>query len=121
MNKLSLNFVLYLGLKGMTAFEIHADLVAMRKTEAVCYGSVGRYLCSRSFTAYIDPGQCEQPDTVLTKSDKELLAALEEQPFASIRQLAQATHLAHSIVYCHRTEKGAIQFDTLGPVHVVCD
>jgi hypothetical protein len=97
------SIVLYLGLKGMTAVEIHADLIAMRKTEAVCYGSVGRYLRSRSFTASIDPGQCEQPDPVLTKSDKELLAALEEHPFASIRQLAQVTHLTPSTVYCHLT------------------
>jgi hypothetical protein len=37
--------------------------------------------------------------------DKAILAALEEQPFTSVRQFAQATHLASSTVYCHLTEK----------------
>jgi hypothetical protein len=40
-----------------------------------------------------------------TESDKAILAALEEQPFVSIRQLAPLNHLAPSTVSCHLTDK----------------
>jgi hypothetical protein len=97
--------VLDLTLKRMTAVEIHADLVTALETEAMCSGSVTHYLRSRRFTASIDPGQSKPPDVVLTESDKGILAALERQPFPSVRQLAQTIHLAPSTVYCPLTEK----------------
>jgi hypothetical protein len=99
------SIVLYLSLKAMTAVEIHADLIVTLKTEAVCYGSFTHYLCSRSFTISIDPGQSEPPNPVLTESNKTILAALEEQPFPLVGQLAQVTYLAPSTFYCHLTEK----------------
>jgi hypothetical protein len=97
--------VLYLILQGIAVVEIHADLGVTLKTEAVCYGSVTRYLRSRSFATSIDPGQSESPDPVIIESDKAIAVALEEQPFASVRQLARGTYLASSTVYCHLTEK----------------
>jgi hypothetical protein len=69
---------LYLSLKGMSTVEIHADLVAMLKTEAVCSGSVTSYLRCGSFKASIDPGQSEPPHPFLTESDKEILTPLEK-------------------------------------------
>jgi hypothetical protein len=99
------SIVLYFSLKGTIAVEIHADLVATLKADAGCSGLVTSYLRSRSFTASIDPEQRKPPDPVLSESDKAILAALEEQPFASVRKSARATHLTSSTVYCHLTEK----------------
>jgi hypothetical protein len=76
------SIVLYLSLKGMSAVELHADLVATLKTEGVCHGSVARYPRGRSFMTSIDPGQGELPDPVHTELDRAILAALEHQPFA---------------------------------------
>jgi hypothetical protein len=91
--------------EGMTAIEIHADLLATLKTEAVCDGSVTRYLRSRSFTASIDPRQNESPDSVLTELDKEILAALEERPFASVHQVSRVTHIANDYHQCEERFK----------------
>jgi hypothetical protein len=99
------SIVLYLSLKGMTAIEIHADLVVTLKIEVVCYGLVTCYLHSRNFTTFIDPRQIEPPDPILTESDMPILAILERQPFASVRQLVRATHLNPSTVCCHLAEK----------------
>jgi hypothetical protein len=99
------SIVLYLSLKGMTSVEMYANLVAVLKTEAACYGSVTHYLCSPCFTASIDTGQSELPGAILTESDKAILAALEEHPFASVRKLARAAHLVPSTVYYHLNGK----------------
>jgi hypothetical protein len=99
------SIVLYLSLKKMRAVEIHADLVATLKIEAVWHGSITRHLRSRSFTASIDPGQSEQRDLILTESDMAILTALEKQPLSSVRQFRRATNLTLSTVYCPLTEK----------------
>jgi hypothetical protein len=97
--------VLYLGLKGMSAAEIHDNLVATHTREAVCNGSVARSLRSRSSTSVTDPKPNVPPDPVFTESDEAILAALEESPFSSIRQFARATHLTPSRVSLHLTQK----------------
>lgn len=99
------SIVSYLSLKGMTAVQIHADLVATLKGEAVSYGSVTRYLRSKSFIDVKNLMQNGPPDQGLSEIDEAILAALEEQPFASVRQLSRATHLASSTVYSHLTQK----------------
>jgi hypothetical protein len=48
------SIVQYLALKGMSAVEIHKDLVATLKDEAVAYSTVTRYLRSTSFSAPAD-------------------------------------------------------------------
>jgi hypothetical protein len=99
------NIVLYLSLKGMNAVEIRKDLKATLKDEAVCYGTVTRYLRSRSFTVSAKPKRIQSDEHFITDTDEAILRALEEQPFSSVRQLARATHLASSTVYAHLTQK----------------
>jgi hypothetical protein len=48
--------------------------------------------------------QIEPPYLIVTESDKAVLADLEEQPFAPIRQLGRPTHSALSTVFCHQAE-----------------
>jgi hypothetical protein len=78
--------VLYLGLKGMSAIDAHDDYVATLKSEAVCYDSVTRSFRNRSFTGVTDPNPNVQTDPVFTQSDEVIVAALEDQPFRSVRQ-----------------------------------
>jgi transposase len=99
------SIVLYLAKKGMTATEIHTDLMHTLKEEAVHYSSVTRYLRSTSFTSSTSPKPEEPPDREMSDLDEAILTALGEQPFASVRQLAAATHLAPSTVYWHLTHK----------------
>jgi hypothetical protein len=42
---------------------------------------------------------------VFTQSDEVIVAALEDQPFRSVRQFTWATHLAVSTAYSHLTQK----------------
>jgi hypothetical protein len=74
------SIVVYLSLNGMTAAEIHADLVATHQTGVVYYGSVTCYLRRRNFMASIDPRQNKLPDPILSELDKTILIALEKQP-----------------------------------------
>jgi hypothetical protein len=99
------SIVLYLGLKQMNATEIHNDLVATLKDKAMPYSTVTYHLRSTSFTPseLPEPEQPAEPD--LTPSDEAILLALAEQPFASVRQLARATHLSLGTVYWRLTHK----------------
>jgi hypothetical protein len=77
-----------LSLKGMSAREIHDDIVASIGPDAVSYCSVTRYL----YEARFPPSKPEpHPGDVqrdLDDSDQAILAALEDSPFASVRQLS---------------------------------
>jgi hypothetical protein len=74
--------VAYLSLKGMSAREIHDDLVATLGSDAVSYSSVPRSLRE----ARVPPSR-PGPHPIgfqrdLDVSDQEILAALGESPFA---------------------------------------
>jgi hypothetical protein len=74
--------VAYLSLKGMSAPEIHDDIVATLGPDAVSYSSVTCYLRE----AWFPPSKPEShPANVqrdLDDSDQAILAALEDCPFA---------------------------------------
>jgi hypothetical protein len=91
--------VAYLSLKGMLAREVHDDIVATLGPDAVP---------DRSATH--DPGEARfppskpEPDPAdgqkdFDDSDQAILAALEDSPFASVRQLFRLTHLPSTTVY----------------------
>jgi hypothetical protein len=93
-----------LSLKGMSAREIHDDIVAALGPDAVLYISVTRYLRE----ARVPPSKPEShPADVqrdLDDLDQVIVAALEDSPFASVRQLSQLTHLSSTTVYRRLTE-----------------
>jgi hypothetical protein len=93
--------VAYLSLKGMSAREVHDDIVATIGPDAVPYSSVTRYLREARFPPS-KPGHHPadvQRDRDLDDSDQAILAALEDSPFASVRQLSRLTHPPSTTVY----------------------
>jgi hypothetical protein len=97
--------VIYLGLKGLNAVEIHNVLVTTLKAEAKSYSTVTYYLRKPSFSSPKTLQPCESPAPILNKSDEATLLALSEEPFASVRQFARRTHLHLSTVYDHLMHK----------------
>jgi hypothetical protein len=93
--------VAYLSLKGMSAREIHNDIVATIGPDAMSYSSVTRYLReARSPPSKPEPHQADvQRD--LDDLNQAILAALQDSLFASVRQLSQLTHLPSTTV-CRR-------------------
>jgi hypothetical protein len=88
-----------LSLKGMSAREIHDDIIATIGPDAVSYSSVTRYLCETGF-----PPSKPEPNPVdvqrdLDDSDQAILTGLEDSPFASVRQLSRLAHLPSTIIY----------------------
>jgi ATPase subunit of ABC transporter with duplicated ATPase domains len=96
--------VAYLSLKGMSAREIHDDIVATIGPEAVSYSSVARYFCE----AQSPPSKPElhpaNVQTVLDDSDQAILAALEDSPLASVRKLSRLTNILSTTVYRRLTQ-----------------
>jgi hypothetical protein len=90
--------VVYLSLKGMSAREIHDDIVAALGPDAVSYSSVTRYLREAQFPPSkpeLHPADVQRD---FDDSDQAVLAALEDSLFASVRQLFRLTHLSSTIV-----------------------
>jgi hypothetical protein len=100
--------VTYLSLKGMLAHEIHDDIVVTLGPDAVSYSSVTRCLRETRFPPSKprpEPHPAEvQRDRDLDDSDQAILAALEDNPFASVRQLSRLTYLPSTIVYRRLTQ-----------------
>jgi uncharacterized membrane protein len=96
--------VAYLSLKGMSAHEIHDDIVATLGSDAVSDSSVTCYLCEARFAPSKPESQPADVQTDLDDSDQAILVALEDRPFASVRQLPRLTHLPSTTVYRSLTQ-----------------
>jgi hypothetical protein len=94
----------YLSLKWMLAPEIHDDIVATLGPNAVLYSSVTRYLRETRFPPSRPEPHPADVQRDLDDSDQVTLAALEESPFASVRQLSRLTHLPSTTVYRRLTQ-----------------
>jgi hypothetical protein len=93
--------VAYLSLKGISALEIHDDMVATLGPGAVPYSLVTRYFREARFPPLKPEPHPVDVQRDLDDSDQAILAALEESPFASVRQLSRLTHLPSTTVDCH--------------------
>jgi hypothetical protein len=96
--------VLDLHLKGLWIHAIHDDLVATLSSKAVAYSTVTRYLReARLSTAEVtlDP---EPSSPHLDDFDRAILAALEQKPLSSVRDLARTTHIPRATVYRRLTK-----------------
>jgi hypothetical protein len=96
--------VVYLSLKWMSAREIHDDIGAILGPDAMSYSSVTRYLREARFSPSKPEPDPADVQRNLDDSDQAILAALEDRPFASVRQLSRLTHLLSTTVYCHLTQ-----------------
>jgi hypothetical protein len=96
--------VAYLSLKGMSAREIHGDIIATLGPDAVSYNSVPHYLCEARFPLSTPEPHPTDVQRDLDDSDQAILAALEDNPFTSVRQLSRLTHLPWTTVYRRLTQ-----------------
>ena len=94
---------LFLEMKGLSARAIHNELIAVLGSEAVAYSTVTKYLRLRKHPN-------DFAETVFIESIKEenfidqaITLALNEEPFASIRQIARKTLLPRSTIFRHLT------------------
>jgi hypothetical protein len=87
----------YLSLKGMSAREIHNDIVGTLGPDAVSYSSGTRSLREARFPPSKPEPHPADVQRDLLDSDEAILAALEDSPFALVRQLSRLTHLPLTI------------------------
>jgi hypothetical protein len=91
--------VAYLALKRLSAHAIHKDLMATLRRDAMAYSTIAHYLheahCSHSSqrTTSIEVSKA------LDDSNEVILSSLDENPFASVRQLSRFTHIPPMTVY----------------------
>jgi hypothetical protein len=96
--------VVYLSLKWMSAREIHDDIIATLGPDAVSYSSVTRYIREARFPPSEPEPHPAGVQRDLDDSDQDILAALEDNPFTSVRHLSQLTHLPSTTVYRRLTQ-----------------
>jgi hypothetical protein len=96
--------VAYLSSKGMSAREIHDDIVATLGPDAVSYSSVTRGLREARFPHSKPESHPADVQRDLDHSDQIISAALEDRQFASVRQLSRLTHLPSTTVYRRLTQ-----------------
>jgi hypothetical protein len=91
--------VAYLSLKETSEREIHNYIVASLRPDAVSYSSVTRHLREARFPP--SKPECHPADVQrdLDDSDEAILTALEDSPFALVRQLSRLTHLPSTTIY----------------------
>jgi hypothetical protein len=77
-----------LSLKGMSAREVHDDIVAILGPNAVSYKSVTCDIREPRFPPSKPEPHPADVQRDLDDSDQAILAALEDSPFASVRQLS---------------------------------
>jgi hypothetical protein len=83
----------YLSRKGLQAVTIHADLAATLGAEVVSSPSLTHYLRKAIFASSNPLDPLPPPEHQLDDSDQDILLALADQHFASIRELSRLTHL----------------------------
>jgi hypothetical protein len=96
--------VVYLSLKGISAREIHDEIVATLGPDAVSYSSVARYLRDARFPPLKPEPYPVDVQRDLDDSDQVILATLEDSLFASVRQLARLEHLPSTTAYRSLTQ-----------------
>jgi hypothetical protein len=83
----------------MSAREIHDNIVATLGPDAMSYSSVTYYLREARFPPSKPEPHPADVQRDLDDSSQAILAALEDSPFALVRQLSRLTHLLSTTVY----------------------
>jgi hypothetical protein len=77
---------LFLAMRGLSASEVHNELVAELALEVIASSAVTRHLSQRQFPA-ISPEPSDEPPTTII--DDGILEAINKQSFSSVRKLAK--------------------------------
>jgi hypothetical protein len=94
----------YFSLKEMSVREIHDEIVTTLGPDAVSSSSVTRYLREARFPPSKPEPHPAGVQRDFDDSNQAILAALEDSPFASVRQLSRLTHLPSATVYRRLTK-----------------
>jgi hypothetical protein len=87
-------------MKGLSARDVHNELVAVLGPDAIAYSTVTSYRRQRQFPTISSEPSDEPPTTII---DDAILDALDKQPFSSVKELAKLTCIPTTTVYRHLT------------------
>jgi hypothetical protein len=87
-------------MKGLSARDVHNELVAVLDPDAIAYSSVTNYPRQRQFPA-ISPEHSDEPPTTII--DDAILDTLDKQPFSFVQELAKLICIPTTTVYRHLT------------------
>jgi hypothetical protein len=91
---------LFLARKGLSARDVHNELLAVLVRDAIAYSNVTSYPRQHQFPAISSEPSHEPLTTII---DGAILDALDKQPFSSVQELAKLTHIPATTVYRHLT------------------
>jgi transposase len=94
---------LFLEMKGLSARAIHNELTEVLGPEAIAYSTVTKYLRLGKMTTEIEEIPFIEFEHEENLIDQAITLALNDEPFASIRQIARKTLLPRSTIYRHLT------------------
>jgi hypothetical protein len=86
---------LYLSRNGFSAHAIREKLVHLLGPDAIAYSTVIYHLRASRWTAQTEEWHSDPPPDVI---DNAILEALDQTPFASVRELAKTTCIPHMTV-----------------------
>jgi hypothetical protein len=87
---------LYLNRKGLSAHAIHDELVQVLGSDAIACSTITFYLRASHWTAGKEEQHSDPPLDII---DKAILQALDQTPFASVRELAKAMCISTTTVW----------------------
>jgi hypothetical protein len=114
------SIVLYLARKELSVIAIHHDLVSTLGPEAVSYSSVTCYLREAIFVSSNSHANIPEAEFQFDDCDQAILLALVEQPFASIRELAQLIHQPRTTVHRRLAQSLGFRMRHLQWVPIFC-
>ena len=95
------SITLYLAMKRLGAHDIHAEINDVLGQGTVGYSTITRYLRKRSFPQSCESAEEKAEIGSCTSIDHAILQALNEQPFASLRQLAKRILIPTTTIRYH--------------------
>lgn len=99
------SITIFLHLQGKTNNMIYNEMKEVLGATSVSYSSITRYIRNYIIAQNSHQDVKAEKINVHDETDKLILKELEEEPFASVRQIARTTGIPKSTVYRHLTEK----------------
>jgi hypothetical protein len=93
------SIVLYLRRKLPSARNVHGNVVNTLGPDAVNYATVTRWLREVAFISAVEEPSESPPTKDRDEVDDTILLVFAEQPFASMRNLSQLTHISRNSVH----------------------
>jgi hypothetical protein len=96
--------VVHMALKELSPGAIHKDLMDTLGLDAVVDSSLTRYLREGWYLPSDQGTPSVEDDRDIDEADQAILFTLDQNPFASVRQLSQLTHIPSTTIYRRLTQ-----------------